>query len=234
LLKGLQGDELCYIPDSQESAKPKLKSSNMNAILEHSTTTELNRPSPLDLTDEQLMAMLQQRDPVALEYLYDRHSAIVKSLGMKVVHNEAEAEDLLQEIFMEIWNRASGYDPAKGKPLGWIVTLARRRAIDRLRKCQSHCRAEDRLRDEVEQQPESWTTDPEEDFVMADIRETLRKLIRTLPEAQQQAIELAFYQGMSQREIAAHTGIPLGTIKTRLELGLKKMTVALKDFADEF
>jgi RNA polymerase sigma-70 factor (ECF subfamily) len=69
---------------------------------------------------------------------------------------------------------------------------------------------------------------------MADIRETLRKLIRTLPEAQQQAIELAFYQGMSQREIAAHTGIPLGTIKTRLELGLKKMTVALKDFADEF
>jgi RNA polymerase sigma-70 factor (ECF subfamily) len=208
----------------------------MNAILEHPTIPpiELDQISPLDLTDEQLMAMLQQRNPVALEYLYDRHSAIVKSLGMKVVHNEAEAEDLLQEIFMEIWNRASGYDPAKGKPLGWIVTLARRRAIDRLRKCQSHCRAEDRLRDEVEQQPDSWTTDPEEDFVMADIRETLRKLIKTLPEAQQQAIELAFYQGMSQREIAAHTGIPLGTIKTRLELGLKKLTVALKDFAGEF
>jgi RNA polymerase sigma-70 factor (ECF subfamily) len=205
----------------------------MNAILEH-TTREAHQLSPLDLTDEQLMAMLQERNPVALEYLYDRHSAIVKSLGMKVVHNEAEAEDLLQEIFMEIWNRASGYDPAKGKPLGWIVTLARRRSIDRLRKCQSHCRAEDRLRDEVEQQPDSWTTDPEEDFVMADIRETLLKLIKTLPEAQQQAIELAFYKGMSQREIAAHTGIPLGTIKTRLELGLKKLTVALKDFAGEF
>lgn len=211
----------------------------MNAILEHPSIETHDIPqtaeiSPLDLTDEQLMAMLQQRDPVALEYLYDRHAAIVKSLGMKVVHNEAEAEDLLQEIFMEIWNRAAGYDPAKGKPLGWIVTLARRRAIDRLRKCQSHCRAEDRLRDEVEQQPDSWTTDPEEDFVMADIRETLRGVLKTLPEAQQQAINLAFYQGMSQREIAAHTGIPLGTIKTRLELGLKKLTIALKDYADEF
>jgi RNA polymerase sigma-70 factor (ECF subfamily) len=206
----------------------------MNDILEYSTALETAMPAALDLTDEQLMAMLQQRNPVALEYLYDRHAGIVKSLGMKVVHNEAEAEDLVQEIFMEIWNRAAGYDPAKGKPLGWIVTLARRRSIDRLRKCQSHCRAEDRLRDEVESQPDAWTTDPEEDFVMADIRETLRKILKSLPEAQQQAIELAFYQGMSQREIAAHTGIPLGTIKTRLELGLKKLTVALKDYAGEF
>jgi RNA polymerase sigma-70 factor (ECF subfamily) len=205
----------------------------MNANLEH-PTTELAQTSPLDLTDEQLMLMLQQRNPLGLEYLYDRHSGIVKSLGMKVVHNEAEAEDLLQEIFVEIWNRAAGYDPAKGKPLGWIVTLARRRSIDRLRKCQSHCRAEDRLREEIEQQPDSWTTDPEEDFVMADIRETLLKVISTLPAAQQQAIEYSFYQGMSQREIAAHTGIPLGTIKTRLELGLKKLTVALKDYAGEF
>jgi RNA polymerase sigma-70 factor (ECF subfamily) len=205
----------------------------MNSILDY-PTTELHRVSPLDLTDEHLMLMLQQRDPVALGHLYDRHCGIVKSLSMKVVHNEAEAEDLLQEIFMEIWNRAAGYDPAKGKPLGWIVTLARRRAIDRLRKCQSHCRAEDRLRDEVEQQPGAWTTDPEEDFVMADIREMLLKLLKTLPEAQQQAIDLAFYKGMSQREIAAHTGIPLGTIKTRLELGLKKLTTALKDYEGEF
>jgi RNA polymerase sigma-70 factor (ECF subfamily) len=221
------------VATSAPGKKRQTKIPNMNSILEH-PITELDQKSPLDLTDEQLMAMLQQRNPLALEYLYDRHAAIVKSLGMKVVHNEAEAEDLLQEIFMEIWNRAAGYDPAKGKPLGWIVTLARRRAIDRLRKCQSHCRAEDRLRDEVEQQPDSWTTDPEEDFVMADIREHLLKLIKTLPEAQQQAINLAFYQGMSQREIAAHTGIPLGTIKTRLELGLKKLTAALKDYEEEF
>jgi RNA polymerase sigma-70 factor, ECF subfamily len=207
----------------------------MNAILElEQPAHEQARVSPLDLTDEHLMKMLQDRNPTALGYLYDRHSGIVKSLGMKVVHNEAEAEDLLQEIFVEIWNRAAGYDPAKGKPLGWIVTLARRRSIDRLRKCQSHCRAEDRLREEVEQQPDAWTTDPEEDFVMADIREHLLKVIKTLPEAQQQAIDLAFYKGMSQREIAAHTGIPLGTIKTRLELGLKKLTVALKDYAGEF
>lgn len=205
----------------------------MNSLLE-APKTDLAEISPLDLTDEHLMAMLQQREPVALEYLYDRHSPIVKSLVMKVIHNEAEADDLLQEIFVEIWNRAAGYNPEKGKPLGWIVTLARRRAIDRLRKCQSYCRAEDRLKEEVESQPGAWTTDPEEDFVMADIRETLQNVLKTLPEAQRIAIEMAFYQGMSQREIAAHTGIPLGTIKTRLELGLKKITFALKDLRDEF
>jgi RNA polymerase sigma-70 factor, ECF subfamily len=227
----IRAEKLCYRTTYQNHSQPRKKSKTMNAILENQEATQV---SPLDLTDENLMSMLQERDPEALGHLYDRHCGIVKSLCMKVVHNEAEAEDLLQEIFVEIWNRAAGYDPAKGKPLGWIVTLARRRAIDRLRKCQSHCRAEDRLRDEVEQQPQAWTTDPEDDFVMADIREVLRKLLKTLPEAQQQAIDLAFYKGMSQREIAAHTGIPLGTIKTRLELGLKKLTLALKDIQMEF
>ena len=190
--------------------------------------------SQLDVTDEQLMAGVQKGDADALENLFDRHAPIIKSVALKVVNNDSEADDLLQEIFMEIWSRAASYAPEKGKPLGWMVTLARRRSIDRLRKRQAYSRAEDRLKLEVEQQPEAYTMDQEEDIYLADVREMLGRVLRSLPTAQREAVELAYYKGMSQREIAAHTGIPLGTIKTRLELGLKKITAALAGFAGEF
>ena len=91
-------------------------------------------PEPTPVGDEHLMIGIQERKPEALADLYDRYSGILKSLIMGVIHNDAEADDLLQEIFMEIWNQAAHYSAQKGKPLGWIVTLTRRRSIDRLRK----------------------------------------------------------------------------------------------------
>lgn len=185
--------------------------------------------------DMGLMRGMQHQDPKALERMYDKYAPVVKSLALRVVNNEAEAEDLVQEIFMEIWTQSCNFAPEKGKPLGWMLTLARRRSIDRLRKRQAYQRAEDRLQLETEQQPEAWThVTADEDVEMADVRELLRKVLANLPEAQRQAVELAYYQGMSQREIAAATGIPLGTIKTRLELGLKKISEALKGMRDEF
>ncbi len=181
------------------------------------------------------MAAIQQRDPQALADLYDRYGGILKALIMRVLHNEAGADDLLQEIFVEIWNHAQNFSAQKGKPLGWIVTLARRRSIDRLRKYLAYARAEDRLQHSPEQQPDAWTHNVTEDAIERNDRSAvLRSAIRALPEPQQHAIELAFFKGMSQREIAAHTNIPLGTIKTRLELGLKKMTETLKALKDEF
>jgi RNA polymerase sigma-70 factor (ECF subfamily) len=116
-----------------------------------------------------------------------------------------------------------------------MVTLTRRRAIDRLRKKQSYQRVEERLRLETEQQPNAWIHDTIDiDLEQSDMRRLLGQMLSHLPPAQQQAIDLAFYKGMSQREIAAHTGIPLGTIKTRIELGLKKLAEALKGMASEF
>ena len=182
----------------------------------------------LDVTDEQLMRAIQEREQSALGTLHDRHASTLKALIMRVLHNESDAEDMLQEIFVEIWNRAASYDPAKGKALGWIVTLSRRRAIDRLRKRDARCRAEERLQEEVKREPEAGVAHVSNDIAMADVRETLQKLLGGLPPAQKHVIELAYYKGMSQREIAAHTGIPLGTIKTRLELGLKKIAAALE------
>src|SRR5438094_1176269 len=194
-----------------------------------STPLEPGAPSDLDL-----MRAIQAEDPDALSQLYDRYNGILKALILRVIHNEAEAEDLLQEIFMEIWNQSKNFSSQKGKPLGWMVTLARRRAIDGLRKKQAYARAEERLQNETEQQPDAWAHNAtEEEIVLSDTRDLIRKVIVGLPPAQQQAIDLAFFQGMSQREIAAKTNTPLGTVKTRLELGLKKIYEGLKDLKNE-
>ncbi len=190
--------------------------------------------APGEPTDFELMAGIQQEDPEALSKLYDRYNGIIKALILRVVHNEAEADDLLQEIFMELWNQAKNFSAQKGKPLGWMVTLARRRAIDGLRKKQAYLRAGERLQHETEQQPDAWVHNAtEEEINSSDTRALIRKVISSLPVAQQQAIELAFFRGMSQREIAAHTNTPLGTVKTRLELGLKKIYEGLKELKDE-
>ncbi len=195
------------------------------------STPELEPGAPTDL---ELMQSIQQEDPEALSLLYDRYNGILKALILRVIHNEAEADDLLQEIFMEIWNHAKNFSAQKGKPLGWMVTLARRRAIDGLRKKQAYARAEERLQTETEQQPDAWVHNAtEEEITFADTRVLVRKVINTLPPAQQQAIDLAFFRGMSQREIAAKTNTPLGTVKTRLELGLKKIYDGLKELKDE-
>jgi RNA polymerase sigma-70 factor (ECF subfamily) len=190
---------------------------------------EPGAPSDLDL-----MNAIQAEDPDALAQLYDRYNGILKALILRVIHNEAEADDLLQEIFMEIWNQAKNFSSQKGKPLGWMVTLARRRAIDGLRKKQAYARAEERLQNETEQQPDAWAHNAtEEEIVLSDTRDLIRKVIAGLPPAQQEAIDLAFFRGMSQREIAAKTNTPLGTVKTRLELGLKKIYDGLKELRGE-
>ena len=189
---------------------------------------------PGEPTDLELMEGIQREDPDALSKLYDRYNGILKALILRVIHNESEADDLLQEIFMEIWNQARNFSAHKGKPLGWMVTLARRRAIDGLRKKQAYARAEERLQSETEQQPEAWVHNAtQEEITFGDTRVLVRNVINGLPPAQREAIELAFFRGMSQREIAANTNTPLGTVKTRLELGLKKIYDGLKELQHE-
>src|SRR5215510_7133722 len=196
-----------------------------------SVAPQLEPGAPSDL---QLMKEIQAENADALSQFYDRYNGILKALILRVIHNEAEAEDLLQEIFMEIWNQAKNFSSQKGKPLGWMVTLARRRAIDGLRKKQAYARAEERLQNETEQQPDAWVhNSTEEEILDGDRRILIRRVIEMLPPPQQQAIELAFFRGMSQREIAANTNTPLGTVKTRLELGLKKIYDGLKELKDE-
>src|SRR5437588_432336 len=185
-------------------------------------------------SDFELMTGIQAGDPDALSQLYDRYNGIIKALVLRILHNDTEADDLLQEVFLEIWNQAKNFSAQKGKPLGWMVTLTRRRAIDALRKKQAYARAEERLKAEPERQPLAWVQNTTaEEITSGDTRALIAKVISSLPEAQQQVIDFAFFRGMSQREIAAHTNIPLGTVKTRLELGLKKIYDNLKELKHE-
>jgi RNA polymerase sigma-70 factor (ECF subfamily) len=183
-------------------------------------------------TDELLMAAVQQERTEGLNELYRRHSPTIRAVIARVLHNEQSVEDLLQEVFLEVWRLAGRYSSEKGKALGWIITLSRRRAIDRLRREQAYSRVEERYQKETEQQPEAWTqVQGSEDVESADLRRVLAGIIQTLPEAQRVAVEMAFYKGMSQREISNQTGIALGTIKTRLELALKKISFKLRELS---
>jgi RNA polymerase sigma-70 factor (ECF subfamily) len=145
-----------------------------------------------------------------------------------VVHEQAEADDVLQETFLQVWEEAGRYSPKAGKPLGWMVTIARRRAIDRLRRRQAYCRARDRYEKRTVQDSQTPRQDAAEGFILNDLRHFLKKSLRALPRLQREAVELAFFKGLSHREIAIATRAPLGTVKTRLELGLQKLTHALR------
>src|SRR5580704_8167861 len=113
--------------------------------------------APPLLTDEGLMKLLQARDRNGLALLHDRYWRLLKGVSMTILRAESDAEDLLQEVFMQLWNQAANYNPAKGRPLGWMITLTRRRSIDRLRKRDAYCRAGDRLAADTQSRCESWT-----------------------------------------------------------------------------
>jgi RNA polymerase sigma-70 factor (ECF subfamily) len=178
--------------------------------------------------DEALMKDISRRRPEALTELYGRHSQRLRATIDGVVHEESEADDVLQEIFLQVWKEADRYSSKAGKPLGWMVTIARRRAIDRLRRRQAYFRARERYEQRVMQDSRSSRRDAAKILVLNDLRRFLKRNIRALPQFQRQAVELAFFKGLSHREIAAATRAPLGTVKTRLELGLQKLTHALR------
>ena len=180
------------------------------------------------MPDEVLMKDISRRRHDALTELYGRHSKRLRATIDGVVHQEAEADDVLQEIFLQVWEEAGRYSSKAGKPLGWMVTIARRRAIDRLRRRQAYSRARERYEKRVMQDSQTPRRDAAEGFILNDLRHFLKKSIRALPQFQREAVELAFFKGLSHREIAAATHAPLGTVKTRLELGLQKLTHALR------
>ena len=177
-----------------------------------------------EASDETLMKEITNRHQTALCELYQRYGKTLKSVITRVVHEEMEADDVLQEIFLQIWKEAGHYSPKAGRPLGWVVTLARRRAIDRLRRRQAYCRAKDRFEAQIEQPGARSTSQMSDDLIRSDLRRFLRRQLSGLPEYQREVIELSFFEGRSHREISHLTKTPLGTVKTRLELGMRKLT----------
>jgi RNA polymerase sigma-70 factor (ECF subfamily) len=188
----------------------------------------LDQPGVSSAPDEALMKAVSRRRYDALAELYDRHGKRLRATIDGVVHEEAEADDVLQEIFIQIWEEAGRYSPKAGKPLGWMVTIARRRAIDKLRRRQAYSRVRERYQKRITHEASNSPRQADEVFILNDLRHFLRESMRMLPQLQREALELAFLKGLSHREIAVATHAPLGTVKTRLELGLQKLTHALR------
>src|SRR5207253_10801173 len=146
----------------------------------------LDQPGAGSVSDEVLMKDISRRHPEALTELYGRHSKRLRATIDGVVHEESEVDDVLQEIFLQVWEDAGRYSPKAGRPLGWMVTIARRRAIDRLRRRQAYCRAPDRYEKQVIQDSQTPRRDASEIFILNDLRHFLKKSLRTLPRFQRE------------------------------------------------
>lgn len=169
------------------------------------------------------MLRIAQGDQRAFETLYDRFSGILFATAYRVLNNQAAAEDVVQDTFIQIWQKAPQYDPAKGKPLTWAVTLTRNRSIDRLRSTQRRSRMQDDLQAESETFEQFDGRSSLDAISSAETSQRVRDAVNKLPADMREAIELAFFGSLKQSEIAERLNAPLGTIKARIRRGMTKL-----------
>src|ERR1700736_1931781 len=172
------------------------------------------------LTDAELMEAVVRRESDAMAAIYQRYESTLRAVIISVLHEQGETDDVLHDVFIQLWNRADRFVAEKGLR-GFLVTLARRRALDRLRRRLAYRRAADRLETQMRAEFNDKMRGPKP--TNFDLSEILSRMIRLLPEPQQEVVQLTFFKGMSQREIAAQKSIALGTVKTRLQLAQKKL-----------
>jgi len=170
--------------------------------------------------DTNLVARMQRRDPHALAELYDRYGRVVYALILRVVRDVGIAEDLVQEAFLRVWNRVSGFDAQKGSIGPWLMAVARNRAIDYLRS--SAGRERNSVEFEEIEHP-SLFCDMEKDILASDKARIVKSAIEKLSPNYRQVMELAYFEGLSQTEMAERMGQPLGTVKTWVRTALKNL-----------
>lgn len=178
-------------------------------------------PDQAQTPDVELLRAIVDGDEQALAALYDRYRLILFGLILRILHSQSEAEDVLQEVFLQVWQRAGNFDEARGRPFTWLVTLARSRAIDRLRSLGSRDRAANEAGREAEITEQ--TRDAVDDAIRSEQGELVRGALGELPDEQRRALMLAYFEGLTQTEIAERLGAPLGTVKTRMRSGMIKL-----------
>ena len=181
------------------------------------------------LSDEALVALVARADEDALAELYDRVSRIAYGLALRVLRDERHAEDAVQEAFLQVWRSAATFRAERAKASTWILTLVHRRAVDLVRR--EERRQADPLTDDsaLGEAPE----DTEEAAWLRFERERVQVALKQLPDVQREALELAYYGGFSQSELADRLGVPLGTIKSRMFAGLARLRELLDDSTHE-
>lgn len=178
--------------------------------------------------DADLLRRMAAGDEQALGALYDRWSPLVHSVVLRIVGDADDAEELVEETFWQAWRQAGRYDPARGGISGWLVVIARSRALDRVRlRGWQRAAATESTDAEGAPEPVLDVRGPLDAAEMDETRRLVRAALERLPAEQRETVEMAYFRGMSQTEIAAATGQPLGTVKTRARLALQKLREAL-------
>jgi RNA polymerase sigma-70 factor (ECF subfamily) len=188
----------------------------------------LRRDKAERLADEELMPLIGRRDAAAFEVFYDRHGGVAYSLAYRIVGERGAAEDVTQEAFISIWRSGARFDPTRGSVRSWTLSVVRNRAIDALRSKAGQ--APKLTLDDAsileQRQAEELT---EEEAMRHETASEVRGAIGQLPGEQSKVIELAYFGGFSQSEIARMLGVPLGTVKGRMRLGLEKIRTELAE-----
>jgi RNA polymerase sigma-70 factor (ECF subfamily) len=177
------------------------------------------------LSDEALLALIGRHDDLALAELYSRHGRLAYGLAFRILRDDALAQDAVQEAFLAVWRGAGRFTAEKAKPTTWLLTLVHRRAVDLVR------REEKRRADPLDPDVGTAAAAPADQAEDLGRREAVRAALRELPPEQREAIELAYYGGYTQSELAERLGQPIGTIKSRMFTGLARLRDALGDQA---
>lgn len=181
----------------------------------------------IESDDEVLVQRVVERDQEAFTRLYDRHADLIYSVALRVLADPALAQDITQDVFLRLWRTPAAYDATRGRFVSWLVSVARNRAVDEVRM-----RGRRRVREVGEaagdDPPDSRAEDPQRAVQLQADRVAVRRAMALLPEEQRVALEMAYFSGLTQQEIAEQLGQPLGTIKTRTRLAMKKLRVALE------
>ncbi len=194
-------------------------------------TPSLASPAAIRAEEAELGALIAAAagaDQRALASLYDRTSARLHALVLRIVRNETLAEEITLDVYMQAYRQAAVYDPSRGHPMGWLLNLARSRAIDRLRTETRRQRREIPLDDHAPLA--SLMPDPGESSAASELARVVRAALGTLSREQREVLEVAYYSGLSQSEVAAELNLPLGTVKTRMRSGMLLLRQQLRPF----
>jgi RNA polymerase sigma-70 factor (ECF subfamily) len=180
-------------------------------------SSRIEEPRSARRSDEEVLAAIAGGDDQGLAELYDRYGRLAYGLAYRVLHDQALAEDAVQDAFLAIWRSADGYRRERAKPSTWILTLVHRRAVDLVR------REDLRRAEQLDETPEAAGASVPEEADLREKRTAVQAALRELPQDQRQALELAYYGGFTQSELAEQLGVPLGTIKSRMFAGLTRL-----------
>jgi len=180
-------------------------------------SSRIEEPRSARRSDEEVLAAIAGGDDQGLAELYDRYGRLAYGLAYRVLHDQALAEDAVQDAFLAIWRSADGYRRERAKPSTWILTLVHRRAVDLVR------REDLRRAEQLDETPEAAGASVPEEADLREKRTAVQAALRELPQDQRQALELAYYGGFTQSELAERLGVPLGTIKSRMFAGLSRL-----------